>query len=299
MSNEEGFKLSTKHIILIVVSFLLVITVAYIAITSLAKKPTTGTLPGVATPVPVEEAQALQPTEEPTEQPTAGPEVTPTPRRLELPPTPTPFHVASEDDVRAILDLSNPDHFDYFEDTEAWFDYESDNATYYFEEGQLLGIDHQPDERYVHWSYTNRRSDNVYAEVTITNGDCIGKDSVGLIIRAQEDRAPSGYALEVSCDGAWRFRRHRGTKSAEELEDWTLNAAIETGPGVSNRLGFWGYQGRFVLFVNGYRVGEHYDSNYPYNFGFFAVYVRASLTFDLTATFDDFAYWRIPYIPVP
>ncbi|GAJ03609.1 unnamed protein product, partial [marine sediment metagenome] len=46
MSNEEEFKLSTERIILIVVSFLLLITVAYIAITSLAKKPTTGTLPG-------------------------------------------------------------------------------------------------------------------------------------------------------------------------------------------------------------------------------------------------------------
>jgi len=31
--------------------------------------------------------------------------------------------------------------------------------------------------------------------------------------------------------------------------------------------------------------------------GYFAVYVRASLTFDLTATFDDFAFWHIPYIP--
>jgi len=63
MSNEESITLSTERIILIVVSFLLVITVAYIAITSLAKKPTTGTLPGVATPGPFEEAQALQRTE--------------------------------------------------------------------------------------------------------------------------------------------------------------------------------------------------------------------------------------------
>jgi hypothetical protein len=29
--------------------------------------------------------------------------------------------------------------------------------------------------------------------------------------------------------------------------------------------------------------------------GYFAVYVRASQTYDLTATFDDFAFWHIPY----
>jgi len=297
MSNEEGIKLSTERIIMIVVSFLLVITVAYIAITSLAKKPTTGTLPGVATPVPVEEAQALQPTEEPTEQPAAGPEVTPTPRRLELPPTPTPFHVASEDDVRAILDLSNPDHVDYFDD-DTWFDYDVEgSAAYQIEDGLLLGKDYQPEEKYVYWSYTNPQSGNVYAEISATNGDCIGKDSVGFVIRVQEERTPSGYALEVACDGSWRFRRHRGSKAAEELIGWSPSEFINNGLNNTNRLGIWGYQGKFALFVNGYQIGEYIDRDYADTYGYFAVYVRASQTFDLTATFDDFAFWHVPYIP--
>jgi len=297
MSNEEGIKLSTERIILIVVSFLLVITVAYIAITSLAMKPTTGTLPGAATPVPVEEAQALQPTEELTEQPAAGPEVTPTPRRLELPPTPTPFQVASVDDVRAILDLAHPDHVDYF-DSDTWFDYDVEgSAAYNIEDGLLLGKDYQPEEKYVYWSYTNPQSGNVYAEISATNGDCIGKDSVGFVIRAQEDRTPSGYALEVACDGSWRFRRHRGSKAAEELIGWSPSEAINIGPHDTNRLGIWGYQGKFALFVNGYQIGEYIDRDYTDTYGYFAVYVRASQTFDLTATFDDFAFWHIPYIP--
>jgi hypothetical protein len=303
MSKEEGKKLSTERIILIVVTILLVIAVAYIGISSLLKgkeKTAAGTAPGAATPVPVEEAQILQPTQEQPAQPEQAEEeagVTPTARRLVLPPTPTPFHTTMEGDVRAILDLSKPDYFDYF-DEETWYGYDvAETAAYQVVDGQLVGKDYQPEEQYVYWSYTDPQSGNVYAEISITNGDCIEKDSVGLVIRGQENRVPSGYALEVSCDGAWRLRRHRGNKAPEELVDWTSSEAINTGLGATNRLGIWGYQGQFTIFLNGTKVGEHLDSDYAETYGYFAVYVRASRTFDLTATFDDFAFWHIPFIP--
>ena len=297
MRNNEGIVLSRDRVILIVVSFFLVIALAYIAIMTFSKKPASGTVPGLATPVPVEKAPEVQPTEKPTEEPLVEARVSPTTQRLELPPTPTPFRVVSEEDVRVILDLSSPDHIDYFDDPRSWFRYDNENATYRVEDGQLVGIDHKPEERYIHWSYTNTQSGNVYAEISATNGDCIAKDTVGLVIRVNPDKTPSGYAFEVACDGKWRFRRFRGSSGAEEFVDWTPSDFILAGRGATNRLGIWGYQGNFVLFVNGFEVGTYIDPDYPSTFGYFAVYVRASQTFDLMVTFDDFAYWHIPFIP--
>ena len=230
---------------------------------------------------------------------TAAPEATPTGvRRLELAATPTPFYTTIEDDPRAILDLANPDRFDYFNDPEDWYDYDSPGySAYWFEDGVLYGKDYDPEDNYIYWSYNSFQSGNTYAEVSATNGDCIGKDAVGMVIRIDPDRTPSGYAIEVSCDGSWRFLRHRQGKHPEPLIDWTPAEEINSGAGAVNRLGLWGYLGKFYMFVNGYPVGEFYDSNYRDTYGYFANYVQAAQTYDLTAGFDDFAFWHIPFIP--
>jgi hypothetical protein len=231
-----------------------------------------------------------------TNPPSAG-EATPTPRRLELPPTPTPFTVG-EDDPRAQLDLGHPDHNDSFDNPVTWFDFDTPGrAAYVVEDGQLLGKDYEPDEIYAWWSYTDTSSGNLYTEISATNGDCIGKDSVGLAMRVDRDTAAGGYSLEVSCDGAWRFRLHQIGGDQVEFVDWTPSEAVAQGPGATNRLGIWGYQARFTLFVNGVEVGQYWDTHYRHSYGTFAAYVRASQTYDLTATFDDFAYWNINFVP--
>ena len=102
--------------------------------------------------------------------------------------------------------------------------------------------------------------------------------------------------MEVSCDGFWRFRLHRDSGSIELIE-WAPSDAINAGPFLTNRLSIWGYKGEFHLFVNDFEIGEYLDQEYRYTFGYFAAYVRASRTFDLEATFDDFAFWHIPFIP--
>lgn len=264
----------------------------------------TGCAPGLGGPAPTETPEQVQgplPTDTPPGVPAdaGGPtlEVTEV-RRLELAPTPTAFQVTSEDDVRSILDLAHPDGVDYFDTQGTWFDFDTTGvAAYRMEEGHLLGIDYQPEELYTYWSYTDRSSGNTYAEVSITNGDCINKDSAGLVIRVDSDTASEGYALDVACDGNWRFRRHRQGQEPIELVEWEAAPGIQTGKDATNRLGIWGYAGRFVLFINGAQVGEVVDQNNSYTYGQFAVYVRASQTFDLTAAFDDFAFWHIPFIP--
>lgn len=273
---------------LVALSLLLILSLACSTLTEFFQtQEESGTRPGTAPPEAEQQGA----------EGTGAPSATEGPRRLALPPTPTPFHVVSPDDPRTVLDLAHPDHVDYFDDRATWYKYDEEAATYRFEEDHLLGIDHVPEERFVYWSYSSVESGNTYAEISATNGDCIGKDSVGLVIRVDAQVTPSGYALEVSCDGAWRFRRLRGSRSVEELVEWTPSDAIQTGSDVMSRLGVWGYQGQFVLFVNGIQVGEYIDTDYSYTTGFFAVYVRASQTYDLTATFDDFAFWHIPYQP--
>lgn len=299
-SNTERQKFSTERIMLIIVSFLLVISIAYIGITSISKdteeSSTASTPLGTTSPAQPEQTPSDELTQEPPEL-TGEVDVTPTPRRLPEIPSPTPF-IVSEDDVRAILDLAQPDYFDYFDEPDTWYGYDNECcAAYRIEDGHLIGKDYEPEEQYIYWSYTNRKSDNVYTEITTTNGDCTAKDSVGLVIRVQEDSTPSGYAFEVSCDGSWRLKLFRGIQASLDLFDWTPSEAINPGPFASNRLGIWGYMGKFYLFLNGHEIGEYFDQGYTYSNGYFAVYVRASLTFDLQATFDDFAFWHIPFIP--
>jgi hypothetical protein len=300
MSEEYPRKLSVERIALIAVSVLLVIALIYIVVSNLNKddgETDIRTAAATETMQTVGEtpAEQLQPVQ--TDQPVVVVEVTPTPRRLEVVPTPTEFFLDSLDDPRAVLNLAKPDGYDYFDEVN-WFEYDNeDSAAYWLEDGRLYGKDYEPEEKNVYWSFTNYQSGNTFAEVTATNGDCIEKDSVGLVIRVQSDNTPSGYALEVACDGSWRFRRHRGAKSAEEIIDWTPSEFINSGVNASNRIGLWGYMGMFYLYVNRTQVGEYFDRDYPITYGYFAVYTRASRTFDYTTSFDDFAYWHIPYIP--
>jgi hypothetical protein len=243
-------------------------------------------LPGTAEPeMPMAATEAANPTQ------------TSTPHRLQLPDTPTPFHVTSSDDPRSILDLANPYYVDYFDQEGTWFDYDTPGAAAYsFQDGHLLGKDYEPEKYYTWWSYSERESGNLYTEISATNGDCIAKDSVGFVIRANTETSAGGYGVEVSCDGEWRFLRYRQAKQAQVMADWAPADVIETGPNATNRLGLWAYQNHFYVFINGKQVGELYDRNNSYTFGSFAVYVRANQTYDLTAQFDDFAYWNIPFI---
>jgi len=176
------------------------------------------------------------------------------------------------------------------------FDIEGSGA-YQVENGELIGVDYLPEEKFTYWSILNRQSGNVYAEVSASNGDCILKDSVGLVIRIDEETGASGYGFEVSCDGNWRVRLHQDSKSPRVVKDWTPSAAILTGAGATNRLGIMGYRDRFYLFVNDQPVGSVTDPQYSRSFGQFALYVRASQTYDLGATFDDFSYWNIRFVP--
>jgi len=215
------------------------------------------------------------------------------------PPPVEPTHEPPpEEDARVKLDLNNPDYADPFDVTNGWTQYDVEGSgAYRVENGELIGVDYIPEEKFTYWTILNRQSGNVYAEVSATNGDCILKDSVGIVIRIDEETGSSGYGFEVSCDGNWRVRLHQDSKSPRVVKDWTPSTAILTGASATNRLGIMGYRDRFYLFVNDQPVGIVTDPQYSRSFGQFALYVRASQTYDLGATFDDFSYWNIRFVP--
>jgi hypothetical protein len=255
-----------------------------LAFISIGKIWDSGVLPELSsTPTPVS-------TTAPTERPPAV-------REGLAPGAPTP-PAFPEEDVRSGLDLSNPDYFDPFDDPANWYLYDiEDNAAYRIEGGNLIGTDYVPEELFTLWSWLGRQSGNVYAEVSVTNGDCIGRDSVGMAVRVDEESAMGGYGLEISCDGFWRLRLHHESKSPRDLAEWSHSEVINTGLGATNRLGLMAFQGNFVVFINDQPVGTVTHPDYNRSFGNFALYVRASQTYNLIATFDDFAFWHVRSIP--
>jgi serine/threonine protein kinase len=203
-----------------------------------------------------------------------------------------------EVDPRTALDMSSPDFEDPFDGANYWGTYDEDSsAAYSVGAGSLTGVDYFPEEKYTWWTMTAQQSGNVYVEISGTNGDCFAKDSLGLAMRVDQDNGRSGYGYEVSCDGHWRFRRHHHDAGPRVLVDWVPSPLIDQGYGATNRLGVLAYQGRFVFYVNGQQVGSFTENNYQYSFGSFALFVRASVTYDLTASFDNFSYWHLRTSP--
>jgi hypothetical protein len=298
-------KFSLERIMLIVVSVLLIFAVGYIAISSLTKSDgdepasvASGDSQDIQDSQDSEDAEEVSEDAGVSEDAASGGDsgaATPTPKRLELEPTNTPSDPISEDDPRSLLDLNIPFETSSF-DEPVWYEYDTENATYELKDGQLIGVDHEPEERNTYYSETRiREIANVYVEVSATNGDCIGKDSVGVVIRIDADSLPSGYTFEISCDGSYRLRNLHSSPQKGTLINWTPSDVINSGAFATNRIGFWGYWGKFYLFVNNQLIDETFDSSYSAGGDGFAVFVRASQTFDLSATFDDFAIWAIPF----
>jgi hypothetical protein len=212
-------------------------------------------------------------------------------------PTPTSLPTLAVD-PRTRLDLNEPDIVDSFEPGSSWSaNAAGDQFAYQIANGLLHGTDYEPEERFTWWAMSWRQSGNLYAKVSATNGDCMGKDSVGIAVRVDPETGKGGYSFEVSCDGFWRLRRHHLDGSPRVLVDWSEASPIHTGLGAVNELGILAYLDRFVLFVNDEQIGTVVDPQYTYSFGAFALYVRASLTYSLQATFDDFAAWHIRSMP--
>jgi hypothetical protein len=252
---------------------------ADVALTSVAATLTAApTLPAGFTRTPPPSATLILP-----------PSPTVTPPATEGPsPTPPPPSLAPGD-PRAGIDLAHPDYRDDFSNDLTWIGPDFVGASNRIEGGRLLAIDHGPDE-FIWWSTTVPEADsgNLYAEVTANVSDCAGRDAYGIAVRVSGPAFNSGYAVEFSCDGAYRIRRFEAG-SVQTLLDWTADASIHTGPNAANRMGVLARGGDLHVVANGAVIGHL--SGATFDVGTFGLFASAAETTDLTVSFDDFALW--------
>jgi hypothetical protein len=233
----------------------------------------------------------LSRTPPPSATPIVSPSPTATPTPTEGPPPATPAPTLAPDDPRSGIDLALPDYRDDFSNPLTWVGPDFAGASNRVTGGRLLAIDHYPDE-FIWWSTTVPDADsvNLYAEVTAEIGNCTGRDFYGLAVRVSGPAFNTGYAAELSCDGAYRIRYFTGG-SVRALLDWTADPAIVAGPDAVNRLGILARGADLALVANGEVIGRL--SGAVSDVGNFGLFAGAEQSADLTVSFDDFALWRL------
>lgn len=146
---------------------------------------------------------------------------------------------------------------------------------------------------------------DMYIEMTVRTGECIGEDSYGIIFRIPVfHEADRGYLFTVSCDGFFRLTKWDG-KAGENgqgwrLMDWRASPYLNPGPDQVNRIGVMTYGNRFYLYANGYLLNDSFileDYEDPYHGGHFGVFVNARSTENFTIYVDEMSYWLTAYKP--
>jgi hypothetical protein len=229
----------------------------------------------------------LEPTETPedaestaTEEATEEPEVSPTPSNTPIPLEPG--------DPRSGLNLSDPDYTDDFSQRFTWFEFsDPESATVIWDDGRLRVSDHVTDG-ILWWTTTAVSAEDSYAEITAQITSCSGKDAYGMGIRVGGDSIDRGYTLEISCDGASAF-----DEIPAVLRDWTESDLINSGPDVSNQIGFMADGDQIFAFINGVPLDTVAIEDSDYVSGVTSLFTNASQTTDLTVHFDDFRLWHI------
>jgi hypothetical protein len=242
------------------------------------------TLPPSRTPPP---SATAQPTF--TDVPTSAPEP---PGTATSGPSPSPTGPSlAAGDPRQGLNLSVPDSSDDFSEQYGWFEYQDpSSATITWERGSLTATDHRADG-FLWWSTSSQAAGDLYAEVSASVDECVGKDAYGMAVRIGGAGYDRGYTLELSCDGHFRMRKFISGSVPEVMVDWTAAEPIQHGPGAENRIGFLAHDSDLYAFCNGQQIGSAQDQDFVYgNFGLFAESIEAP---KMTAVFRDFAVWNV------
>ena len=210
-----------------------------------------------------------------------SPSETPTP---DLTPTSTP-----EADPRQ--ELGNSVWGAIFEDgTQTWFQYDHSNGKAEVRDNMLVLTSYKANG-YDNWSMSYQLMTDFYLELRFTTGpECAGKDRFGIFFRAPD--STHGYLYNVACDGSYQVREWDGEEFTQ-LIGWTVNEHIVPGPGVEHRLGVWAEGDQYVLYVNGFEVGEFNDDTYLGEGTFGAAHAAAE-TVNFTVEVTEARVWDLP-----
>jgi hypothetical protein len=214
---------------------------------------------------------------------------TPVPTSTEAPtpvltPTSTP-----EADPRQ--ELGNSVWGAIFEDgTQTWFQYDHSNGSAEVRDNMLV-LTSKKANGFDNWSMSYQLMTDFYLELRFTTGpECAGKDRFGIFFRAPE--STKGYLYNVACDGSFQARKWDGEEFTQ-LIGWTVSEHIIPGPGIEHRLGVWAEGDHYVLYVNGFAVGEFNDATYTKE-GTFGAAHGATDTVNFTVEVTEAKVWDLP-----
>ncbi len=134
-----------------------------------------------------------------------------------------------------------------------------------------------------------------YLELTASPSLCRGKDSYGVVFRAEGEI--THYRLILTCDSLLRIERWRPAE-AGVVQDWIPSGQVPSGAPVSLRLGIWLFRDEMRIFVNDI---YQFSARDPLLQGArFGVFVRAAAASAVSVSFSDLLIRRLEsYIPSP
>jgi hypothetical protein len=134
-----------------------------------------------------------------------------------------------------------------------------------------------------------------YLEITSSASLCRGKDSYGLVFRA--DGAGSQYRLMVSCDGYLRVERWRPVEVAV-VQNWTLSGQVPPAGLQVLRLGVWMVGSEMRVFVDD--VFQFLVSDPLISGQQVGVFLRSTGANAATVNYSNLVIYRIQgYLPSP
>lgn len=134
-----------------------------------------------------------------------------------------------------------------------------------------------------------------YLELTASPSLCRGKDSYGLIFRAEGE--VSYYRLFITCEGQLRVERWRPGEVGV-VQDWTPSGQVPSGAPASLRIGLWLFRDEMRIFINDI---YQFSARDPLLSGSqVGVFARAASASPVSVSFADLTVRAISgYLPSP
>lgn len=238
--------------------------------------------------IPGAPTQAEQAAASPTmTQPENSPTPSPTETSTSLPDfSPTPTDVPSDPS----LNLGDPDFEDTFKNSSNWALYSDDHISFEIGDEKLIMTAFEP-EGWDGWMLSAPTEQDFYLEMVAEPKQCEGLDRYGLVARAvKTKKGYANYLFGVSCDGRYSLRYWDGEKFITQI-DWTESEHLHTGPGNTNRLGFYADGESLALYGNGHLLQEIQDDSSLE--GKFGVFIGSAETKDFTVQVEKISAWEL------
>ncbi|MBI9049086.1 MAG: hypothetical protein JEZ00_06695 [Anaerolineaceae bacterium] len=135
---------------------------------------------------------------------------------------------------------------------------------------------------------TEQLPGNSYLEMTANPSLCRGRDTYGLLLRAEGEN--SYYRYVLACTGEVRVERYRNGELAV-LQDWTSSGQLPPGAPVFARLGVWMKGNELRFFIND--VFQFAITDPVFQSGQLGVFARTVDKPPLTVSFSDLIVYEL------